>query len=171
MNLVRILSAALTGTTAMTLTSYAVSAKKNREFREPKLLAMLLKRLAPTLDKENARISGWIMHYAVGVLFATIYDQLWSKEKIRPTLANGALLGGINGVVGAAVWKSTFHFHPNPPVNSRERFYAHLIVAHIVFGAASEIGYRLVSETKPKTSGTNTVPEGRLAYQANSILN
>src|SRR5688500_6008828 len=103
--MIRILTAALLGTSLMTAASYAVSGKKEKQFREPELLATLLKRLLPELRKENAQVSGWLLHYGVGLLFCTVYDRIWSKTKITPSLTSGLALGGISGILGAAVWK------------------------------------------------------------------
>jgi hypothetical protein len=164
MNVFRILSAALVGTTAMTLTSYAVSTKKNKQFREPELLAMMLKRIAPTIKEESALRGGWLMHYGVGVLFSIIYDHLWSTEKVKPTITNGAVLGVLNGAIGAAVWKGTFKLHPNPPKNDRPNFYTHLIVAHAIFGATVELGYRLANQIQKNLPEAHTPPEETNAH-------
>jgi hypothetical protein len=149
--MIRILTAALLGTSLMTAASYVTSQKKNKQFREPELLATLIKRLLPELKKEDAKLSGWLAHYGVGLLFCMIYDRIWSKTKITPSLANGLALGGVSGVLGAAVWKTTFALHPNPPENDRENFYGHLLIAHLIFGAGAVMGYRLGNNLLPNS--------------------
>jgi hypothetical protein len=157
MSLTRILAAAFIGTSAMTLTSYGVSKVKNQQFREPELLAALLKRIFSNVKKEDAHRAGWLIHYGVGLLFCTVYDRIWSTTEIKPTLLNAVLLGGICGAGGATVWKFVFALHPHPPENDRKKFYPHLLVAHIIFGAGAAIGYRLPE--KIKSSGRIHPPE------------
>ena len=55
MGLSKIAGAALAGTTAMTLFSYAVSDARNKQFREPEILAKLIKRLLQMQDKTTAK--------------------------------------------------------------------------------------------------------------------
>jgi hypothetical protein len=157
--MIRILTAALLGTSAMTAASYAISRKKNKQFREPDLLAKLLKRLIPDLEKRNAQLSGWMIHYGVGLLFSAIYDKVWTKTKMDPTLKNGLLLGGLSGAAGAIVWKTTFALHPDPPANDREKFYGHLIIAHLIFGAGAVAGYRLGERVIKKIFRKKQLPE------------
>src|SRR5687767_8870349 len=113
MRLLRILTAAFIGTSVMTLTSYGVSNYRNQQFREPELLAILLKRILKKIKTEDAHLAGWVVHYGVGTLFCSVYDKIWSTKQMRPTVLNGALLGGLCGVAGAAVWKSVLALHPN----------------------------------------------------------
>jgi hypothetical protein len=142
-NLDKIAAAALTGTSIMTLFSYEVSAEKNKQFREPELLNTLLKRLLPPGKKDVPGITGWLIHYGVGLLFSSVYDRVWKKTKFNPTIVNGLLLGVISGLIGAGVWKTVLELHPDPPKIKEERYYAHLILAHLVFGAFAALGYRI----------------------------
>jgi hypothetical protein len=142
-SMIRRLTAALLGTSLMTALSYIASMKKNEQFREPELLATLLQRIAPDLKKRHARLSGWLIHYSVGLLFSGVYDKVWTKTKMDPTLKSGLLLGGISGIAGSIVWKTTFIIHPDPPRNDRVKFYGHLIIAHLIFGVGAVAGYQL----------------------------
>jgi hypothetical protein len=134
--------AATTGTAAMTAFSYAATQKENKEFREPVVLAKLFKRLVPAVSDQKSYVAGWLMHYGAGVLFATAYHQLWKKKILRPTVLNGLLLGGINGIVGVAIWKATIKAHPAPPNISYRNYYKHLLLAHLIFGMGTAIGYK-----------------------------
>lgn len=146
MNIIRILSAAVTGTTMMTLFSYLSSELSGKQFREPVILSKLIKRLTVTPEvpeKNNAK--GWLLHYAVGLMFSALYDRIWQKTQVRATTASGLILGGVSGLAGAGVWKKTFDLHPNPPQISFKKYYMHLLAAHLVFGAFTALGYRLPS--------------------------
>src|SRR6187551_577236 len=111
----------IVGTTAMTAFSYILSEKKNKNFREPRLLAGMIDNLTP-LNRHEAIKLGWLVHYSVGVFFALIYKPILEKAHIEPTVKNGAIIGGITGLFGAAIWNLTFHLHPNPPSINYRRF-------------------------------------------------
>jgi hypothetical protein len=140
-----ILSGAIAGTSVMTLYSYLLSESKNKQFREPELLAILLKRLFPRINKSTTRMEGWMLHYLVGLFFTSIYDRVWRKTK-GPSLSSALLLGAISGVVGISVWKKTFDLHPEPPLIEFKKYYGQLLVAHLVFGAFTALGYQVAGK-------------------------
>ncbi|HSN59430.1 MAG TPA: hypothetical protein VLR49_00740 [Ferruginibacter sp.] len=144
----KILSSAIVGTSAMTLFSYLVSESENKNFREPEVLGQLIKRLPISCSKETAQIAGWSIHYAVGLLFLVIYDELWRQKNINPSFTSGALLGAASGVAGITGWKGTFELHPNPPAKNLTKFFGHLLLAHIVFGVFSALTYKLTLAEK-----------------------
>ena len=150
MNIPRILSAAAAGTTMMTLFSYLTSEARQKQFREPVLLNSLIKRLpVKSISRHNKSTApGWLLHYAVGLMFSFAYDRVWQKTSADATIANGLLLGSISGVAGVAVWKKTFDMHPNPPKIPFQKYYLHLLAAHLVFGVFATLGYRLPGTKK-----------------------
>jgi hypothetical protein len=147
-----ILSGAIAGTSAMTLYSYLLSESKNKQFREPELLAILLKRLFPQINKRTTRVEGWMLHYSVGLFFTAIYDRIWRKTK-GPSLSSAFLLGSISGVVGISVWKKTFDLHPQPPLIEFKKYYGQLLVAHLVFGVFTALGYQVARKKIGPDSG------------------
>jgi hypothetical protein len=140
-----ILSGAIAGTSAMTLYSYVLSEFKNKQFREPELLAILLKRLFPQINKSTTHVEGWMLHYSVGLLFTSLYDQVWRKTK-GPSLSSALLLGSISGIAGIGVWKKTFDLHPRPPLIEFKKYYGQLLVAHLVFGVFTALGYKVAGK-------------------------
>ena len=143
----KVLTSAILGTSAMTLFSYLVSEKKNENYKEPDVLAMLLKKLKYDTSKEIEKITGWTSHYAVGILFDLIFDQIWKKTG-KPSLKSGLLLGAASGLIGIAAWKLMFKSHPNPPAKNLRKYFSHLLLAHLVFGAFSVAGYNLMDKNK-----------------------
>ena len=127
----------------MTIFSYLVAEIQNEKFREPELLATLLRRLLPELGRRYGKIAGWKIHYAVGLVFAIIYARVWERDKVKPSAKSGLVLGALSGLPAIAVWRLTFMLHPSPPKIHYRRFYGHLFLAHLVFGAFAAIGYRL----------------------------
>jgi len=147
MNPEKITSSAILGTTIMTAWSVIISKKSNKQFREPVLLNLLLRRLALKNNVDADSAAGWISHYLAGMAFTTIYDQVWQSRK--PTLLNSLFLGGVSGLAGIGIWELAFRLHPNPPHIDHKNYYRQLFIAHLIFGLFSALGYRLTdSKTK-----------------------
>jgi hypothetical protein len=154
MRTMKVLSAGITGTSAMTLYSYILSIVKSRDFREPQILSQLLRRLQPAVSKKVADIACWNVHYTVGVFFAAVYDELWKQGKLKPNLKNALMLGVLSGGFAIAVWHSVFNLHPDPPQKEFRRYYWQLFTAHVIFGAFAYLGYRLAEESGNKYSAS-----------------
>jgi hypothetical protein len=144
MNVTKVITAGIVGTSMMTLFSYWISEDKDKQFREPALLAILLKRMLKSNDDGPFLLSGWIIHYNVGLLFTLLYDKLWQKTNAKPTVVNGMVLGILCGLFGKEVWKTVLRLHPNPPLIDKKAYFSHLILAHAIFGIFVTLGYRLL---------------------------
>lgn len=139
------LIASIIATSAMTIFSYYVSRKKHQQFREPQLLAEVLKDIQHKPKVQQQEIySGFLIHYLVGYSFAFIYKQLWKYSALKPTLKDGAIIGFFNGIFGAAVWKLTFMLKPGKAHAQEINYLLHLILAHIVFGATLSKSYKIL---------------------------
>ena len=134
------------GTTAMTISSYLMSEIADENFREPEHLATLISRLLPGLSKHAKTIAGWGAHFAMGLVFAAVYVELWETRAIKHTIKNGIIMGAISGLLGYLIWKATFKAHPLPPWLDFRKFYLQRIPAHIVFAVGATITYRLVRD-------------------------
>ncbi|MBK0379254.1 hypothetical protein [Mucilaginibacter segetis] len=141
-----ILLTGVSGTTFMTLFSYLVSLAAEENFSEPERLGQLANRLIPKLDEEQSQALGWLGHYAVGLLFAMVYVELWRSGKLRPDWKTGLWLGGLSGLLAVAVWKATFKAHPLPPSLRFNTYYLQLVPAHIVFALFAGLGYQLLKK-------------------------
>jgi hypothetical protein len=137
-----IIKSTFAGTSAMTLFSYLVSEKKEENFREPLVLADLLSRLSSKLRKSDATVDGWALHYIAGLGFSIAYHQLWKSGKVKPGIFSGSLLGAASGLIGIMVWKGVFKLHPNPPAKNLKKYFRHLMLAHVVFGAFAGMAYK-----------------------------
>ena len=147
MNLLKIVTSGIAATTAMSAFSYLVSEEKKKNFREPEVLGTLLKRRVSGLSKPAANAVGWGAHYGTGLVFAGLYDQLWKKTTVKPTVLSGAVLGAASGLAGILIWKATVALHPDPPVKAYKKYHKHLFLAHIVFGIAAAQAYRCIPDT------------------------
>lgn len=143
MNTIRVISGAIIGTSVMTLFSYVVSGITNRQFKEPVLLNQLLRyfRYCKTLKKSS--LPGWVLHYLIGTLFLISSNFIWNSTSADPNLKSGALLGLMYGIIGISGWHIIFRLHPNPPSIKLDKYYLHLIVAHIIYGGSAAAGFRL----------------------------
>lgn len=141
----KVIAAALTSTSLMTLFSEAVSKVKGSNYNEAQILGELLNRITP-LNKKQAQAAGWLGHYAVGVGFAAVYAAYLKENRRKPTLLNGAIYGALSGLAGAAIWHATFKAHPNPPGVDLKNYYKQLVLAHVVFGVAAAATLRKTGE-------------------------
>lgn len=144
----KILISGIVGTSAMTLFSYLVSESKNKNFKEPEVLAQLAKRLPTDVSKETAQLSGWSMHYGIGLTFVLLYMMYMEQSDLKSSWTSGTLLGLISGLIGIGGWKLMFEGHPNPPAKNLKSFFGHLLLAHIVFGVFSALTHRALQDHK-----------------------
>lgn len=140
---VPIVSAALVGTTVMSAFSYVVSNKNNKQFREPELLNKLISRMPLDVKVDKNSITGWAAHYIVGLMFCTLYDRIWQRLTPAERMFVALPIGAVSGIVGALVWKTTLKAHPFPPIIHYKKYYLHIVLAHVVFGAFAGLGYNL----------------------------
>ncbi len=138
---IKAFSAAILGTTAMTAFSYLFSYLSKDNTKEPTLLGKMIRRLFPGISRKHSRTSGWIVHYAVGVLFAELYSRVWEQRTPRETIKTGLIFGGLSGIAAILIWKFTMETHPFSPRIDFTTFALNLLLAHVVFGLFAAIGY------------------------------
>lgn len=141
----KVILPALVGTSAMTLFSYLVSEAENRNYREPEVLKLLIDRLPQGSSKTLNELVGWGAHYGAGIIFELVFNEIWKRRNVKPSLTSGTLAGLASGVAGVIVWKGLFMAHPNPPKINLNKYFGHLILAHVVFGFFSALTYKLIS--------------------------
>ncbi len=146
MPILKILSGTVIGTSLMTLFSYYISHKLNREFKEPVLLNKMISRSPLAISKKNNPAPGWILHYSIGTVFVVGYHFIWRRKKLNPTLKNSTFLGFISGFIGISGWHILFIIHPKPPSIHLKNYYLQLLAAHIVFGWGAAAGYQLINQ-------------------------
>lgn len=130
-----IIVAGITGTAAFTLFSYMASKVFDEKFEEPELLGKMIDRVTPAMEKEQAKFTGWLVHYLVGIGFAEAYKQLIHITDIKPSVCNGILTGAITGLPASLIWDTAFKNHPAPPRKRSFSYCLQLITGHAIFGA------------------------------------
>lgn len=122
------IQAGIVATSAMTAFSYALSAMKGNNFREPELLNKLMHN--QTCNKQNEKdIDGWLLHYTLGLAWAGLYD-VWNKQAHRSSLYKAALFSCFSGATGVLSWKLLFEWRR---VKAPRSFYTQLFCAHILY--------------------------------------
>lgn len=137
-----VITAGICGTSLMTLYSYLLSEDKNKNFKEPKLLGILVERIFPRLNRRKSQLAGWLLHYAVGFVFCAAYAKLW-KSKTPLMDHYGIVPGAASGLIAVAVWRSAIKLHPRPPRTNYKKFYGQLIPAHMIFAVTASAAYHL----------------------------
>lgn len=145
MNKKAIMIAGIAGTSVMTTFSYLLSSAKDKNFKEPLLLGLLLQRLSPSLqNRPPSRIAGWSLHYITGIAFAAVYIYLLEKLKQKPSFLSAVIYSAVCAVIAVLIWKFCFRAHPNPPRIHYRQYYRQLMVAHFFFGISMYSGYSLL---------------------------
>lgn len=133
-------------TTLMTIFSYIVSRLRNRQFTEPVLLNRMLCGFGILKEYQLERnITGWIIHYAVGLLFLLSYYFIWSKTTLDPTISTALILGCFSGLAGIIGWAILFRIQSVPANIRVSEYYTQLFIAHVIFALTATITYRLVT--------------------------
>lgn len=145
MDLIKIVLGAFIGTSIMTIFSYLMSLKLNRQFKEPVLLNMLYARRGARGGSLKAVPGfGWMFHYFIGTTFVILYHFIWKMTAVDPSFLSGSLLGFLSGFIGIAGWSLMFNLHPDPPLIDFRKYYLQLIAAHLIFGLGAAGGYLLI---------------------------
>lgn len=145
MELTKIVLGGLIGTAIMTIFSYICGKLFSKEFGEPKLLNKLLDRSFSGDDivKEDSPL-GWIIHFAIGFLFASIIYLYFLWTGLTPTWPIGSLLGFAMGILGVMGWALVLNFHRSPPKLELPEFYLQLVVAHVIFGLGTVLAFKAI---------------------------
>ena len=144
----KIFFAAATGIILMTAFSYLYSWLRKKPFKETMLLNELLSRLNLfSKDKIHRHPAGWIIHYAVGVLFVWSYGYFFGITGFKPSFLTYAGLGLVSGIIGIIGWQITFRAHPRPPQIHFAEYYVHLLIAHVLFGVGVWLGYYTLGDS------------------------
>ena len=144
MDILRIMIGALVGTTMMTIFSYLISVGFQKLYKEPVLLKYLLLKSGASLTKKETAAGGWILHYAIGILFITIYHFLWTSNSIALTWLNGLFLGIASGIVGILGWFVMFKISKFKSDIDFAGYFVQLLFAHIIFALSAVAVYKFL---------------------------
>ncbi|MFI8378199.1 hypothetical protein [Leeuwenhoekiella sp. NPDC079379] len=127
MNIISILIISGISTLAMTAFSYLLTLLVKKNLIEPYWLNVVLFQ-----SKTTFRPLGWILHYMTGIGF--LYLQLFILKFLpENSLANGLLIGIIEGILGIFMWHTLFKILFKPDELKLSWYYLNLLGVHIVF--------------------------------------
>src|SRR5690606_11862254 len=116
MDLPTLLVAWICATLAMSAFSALLSQIFKVELREQNLLTQLMATIKKSVPKKSPSVfNGWLVHFAVGLIFMVCYEILWHLTGLNRTYGWSVIFGTGMGVVGILGWKAMFMAHPNPP--------------------------------------------------------
>ncbi len=143
MEIIQIILATVAGTTFMTAFSYLVSESFNKLFKEPVLLNFALKALRVDLNARGRKIAGWLIHYAIGLLFVVAYHFVWKWGWLALSWTSAVILGAISGIIGILGWMVIFRIPANNPPVRYGQYYLQLFFAHIFFALGAAAVYMI----------------------------
>lgn len=140
MEFLQVIIAGISGTILMTAFSYIIARVKSQQFKEPKLLNMILRR--STFDKMNPTnnsVMGWVLHFSIGVLLMTLFYLLHLTFSFKISFFSIFIYGIFAGILSILSWHLMFLISPNSPDISLKEFYIQLLIAHIFFALGALI--------------------------------
>lgn len=138
-----LLIAAFAATTQMTIFSYVIAKVFNQPYDEPFLLALLLNRLNVNNSTIN-RYVGWVLHYALGLVFVIGFQLLVNIGWMGITWISALIYGVVIGIIGISGWQFMFKLCQKQPKMDCVGFYIQLFFAHILFSFVMVLCYKTV---------------------------
>ena len=144
--LIAIVVGTVAATTLMTIFSYSVSRLRNRQFTEPVLLNRFLCGFGVLKEYQlEKNLAGWVLHYAIGLMFLVCYYFVWSRTSFDPTWKTALVLGAISGLIGIIGWAILFKIQSVPANIRVSEYFTQLFVAHVIFALTATATFRLVT--------------------------
>ena len=144
MEILEIILATIIGTTLMTLFSYLMSAAFRKLFVEPALLNFILKWSKASLNPRLSSAIGWLLHYAIGLLFVLSYHWIWAIGLLSFNFAIALLLGALSGILGIVSWMFMFRLSDKQPKIHFKAYYLQLFFAHVIFAISVFWTYSII---------------------------
>lgn len=134
MEFLRIIIAGIFGTILMTAFSYITARVNSQQFKEPKLLNMILRRSTfDQMNPSNNSILGWVLHFSIGVLLMTLFYLLHLTFSFTISFLSILFYGIFTGILSILSWYLMLMISPKATGISLRKIYIQLIIAHILF--------------------------------------
>ena len=139
MELIRVIMAGILGTVLMTSFSYVISRMKSQQFKEPKLLNMILRRSTYDMNPSNNSVLGWVVHFSIGVILMTLFYVLHLTFSFSISAVSILIYGIIAGILSILSWHFMLSISSNSPDFALRDFYMQLLMAHVLFALGATI--------------------------------
>ncbi len=134
MELLKVLVAGIVGTVMMTVFSYLISRLRSQQFREPKLLNMILRRSNHEhMNPSNNSVIGWVVHFSIGIILMTLFYIFHLIFSFDISIISIGAYGIFAGFLAILSWHIMFYISARPPDISLKEFYIQLFIAHLLF--------------------------------------
>ena len=130
-------------TSSMTLFSYSVSSAFRELYKEPVLLAFVLKKFNINISSNAKITTAWILHYLIGLFFVVIYYMLWKNNIITISTLDTLIVGAVTGIVGIVGWVLLFKTSDYRPNLNFTGYYLQLFLAHLIFALTAAASFYL----------------------------
>ena len=142
MEVIKIVLAAITGTSVMTIFSYIMAYIKNDQFKEPQLLNILINN-SETIPLKCSKTGpvGWIAHYVIGTIMFLSFALLWNFTELDVSWISATFLGIGAGIICIAGWHLMFYFNARPPEVNLNGFSIQLMIVHLIFSLSGFLVY------------------------------
>ena len=131
--------AGILGTVLMTSFSYVISRMKSQQFKEPKLLNMILRRSTYDMNPSNNSVLGWVVHFSIGVILMTLFYVLHLTFSFSISAVSILIYGTIAGVLSILSWHFMLSISSNSPDFALRDFYMQLLMAHVLFALGAAV--------------------------------
>ncbi|MCP9198868.1 hypothetical protein MKO06_03050 [Gramella sp. GC03-9] len=134
MELILVIIAGITGTVLMTGFSLLLSRLRSKQFREPRLLNIILRRSThEPMNPSNDSILGWVVHFSIGVILMTLFYMFHIIFLFSISSLSIIIFGLITGGLAIISWQLMFYISRRPPEIDFREFYVQIFIAHLIF--------------------------------------
>jgi hypothetical protein len=145
MELLYSIIAGIAGTFLMTLFMDVVSLLTRYNFHVPVILGTMVtmetKPSGKVSDSLESKVWGYILHYAIGVLFAVLYQQIFSAGAAPISYLYAIAFGAIAGLVAMTFWYLFLRLHPLAPVVHLRLYLPFIFLGHLLFAIGMNITF------------------------------
>jgi hypothetical protein len=134
MTAVKIIGSSVLATSCMTACSYLLSYVTKKNFREPEILAGMIRNVCGHPRGQASFLpTGWLLHYLFGAAWSPVQYSIHLYRKPKTGNPDALLFGACGGIIGIWAWDLMMHRAKYaPPVRKRD-FYSQLVVAHLIY--------------------------------------
>ncbi|TRO64388.1 hypothetical protein [Christiangramia sabulilitoris] len=140
MELLKVILAGILGTLLMTAFSYLIPRLRAKQFREPQLLNMILRRsTSDSMNPSNNSLIGWVVHFSIGIILMTLFYMFHLIFTFKISFFSIFIYGIFAGSLSILSWYLMFSLSNNPAEITMKEFYFQLLIAHILFATGAVI--------------------------------
>ena len=150
MELLHSIIAGIAGTLLMTLFMDIASLLTRYNFHVPSILGtMVTMKTKPSGNVSDSLVSktwGYILHYAIGIFFAVLYQNLMRAGIMSDSYGYAFLFGAMAGIVAMIFWYFFLKLHPLSPVVQLPLYILFIFLSHLLFAVGMNMTFKLLAQ-------------------------